>query len=226
MTSICLLCVQDKKKNPEYYRRDSLITPLSYLLRAASESCMVLVMPTELRAGNIAEKNMQTTVRHSRGSRRQERREAVKRDWVFFERGLTGALRQSLNKAGEKERNAGRQSKRAQQPGQGSQDSSPASSWLFAGERSSRHSHFQPSLLHSPLLWEMTTNLAFSSEKAPNPIFVFFYFPDHMGPGALCYLVIGLRMNRNTSLKAPHWLKPLEWILNIWSEERQASIIL
>lgn len=159
---------------------------------------------------------MQTTVRHSQGSRRQERREAVERDWVFFESGLTGALRQSLNKAGEKERNAGRQSKRAQQQGQGSQDSSSASSRLFAGKRSSRHSHFKPSLLHSPLLWEMTTNLAFSSEKAPNPIFVFFYFPDHMGPGAFCYLVTRQWMNRTTSLKAPQWLKPLEWIFNIW----------
>lgn len=185
---------------------------------------MVLVMPAELRAARGWKQkweHLQLTVQHRQVDRRPERER-----WggghggkgLVLERGLAEALWQSLNKAAQrsKEQRERREqeSSRARTP----QDSSPAFSWLPAGEWSSHPSHFNPSFPHpfffSPLrndhqfpllLWEI-----------PQSNLCLFYFYDHMGPGAFCYLVTGLWIRQRTSLRVPLWRRPLEWIFNIW----------
>lgn len=161
MTSVCVLVCARLKT--EYHRRD-----YSTLLPPPTDSLWVLhgvgdaSGSQELQKAENRWEHMQTSGRQ--GDWRQER-EREGRDCgkgLGLEIGLAEALRQSLNKAGEKERYIGRgESSRARTP----QESSPAFSRLPAGERSSNPSHFHPSPSHSPLLWEMTTNFPpFSSE--------------------------------------------------------------
>lgn len=119
MTSLSVyLWVPDRKLN--IIEEILLQHPFSYLLRAPSESCTELVMPAELSAARgwkQSWENMQMTVQHSQADRRQER-EREGRDGRKALGLESGALRQSLNKAGEKERNTGRrESKRAAGPG-------------------------------------------------------------------------------------------------------------
>lgn len=64
----------------------------------------------------------------------------------------------------------------------------------------SHSSHFHQSFIHPfSLRREMTTHFPLSSE---NPHSQFCY---NMGPGALCYLVTGLWIRTNTSLRVPLW---------------------
>lgn len=165
---------------------------------------------------------MQTTVEQKpwRQTAKGEGRDGGK--GLGLESGLAGALRQSLNKAGEEERNT--ESKRAAGPGL----PRIASFFLIACWRAIEQplTFPTPLPLHSVLLWEMTTNSPPLLWESPQSNLCLFYFSNHMGPDAFCYLVTRLWITRNTSLRAPHWPRLLEWIFNIWLEERQASIIL
>lgn len=188
MTSFCVLVYcQAKKLN--IIEEIPLITSFSHLLQAPSESCMVLVMPAELRAArgwkqSWGKKTCKTTVQHSQGDER-EKGEMLERDWTL-ESGVAGASRQSLNKAGEKERNTGkrRESKRAAGPGLPRSHRQLLLDCLLESDRATPH-------FSAPLLWEMTTNFpSLSSEKAPpQSNLCLSYFSNHMGPGAFCYLV-------------------------------------
>lgn len=147
---------------------------------------------------------MQTTVQHSQRDRRQERRERDGGEDLGLESGLAGALRQSLNKAGEKERNTGRgESKRAAGPGHPSSHRQLLLDCLLESDRATPH-------ISTPLLREMTTNPAPHPPREPHSNLCLSYFSSHMGPGAFCYLVNRLQIRRNTSLRAPHWPRPLE----------------
>lgn len=166
------------QKCTEYHRTDSLTTPFSYLLRAAfwvlhgaghasrAQSCKTL--ETELRKTC---KRLSNIARQTDG----EKTEREGRDGL--ESGLAGASRQSLNKAGEKARNTGRgESKRAAGPGLPRTRRQLPLDCLLESDRATPRISTPP--LHFPLLWEMTTNFPRSSEKAPNPILVlFFFFP-------------------------------------------------
>lgn len=111
------LSVQARQKT-EYHKRDFLTRPFSYLLQASkvlhgasyasrAQSCKRLEIELRKHANNCPAKPWRQTAK--------EGRERDGGKGLGLESGLTGALRQSLNKAGEKQRN--RESKRAAGPG-------------------------------------------------------------------------------------------------------------
>lgn len=74
--------------------------------------------------------------------------------------------------------------------------------------------HISTPLSHRPFLpLEKCPPISPSPLRIPTPNF---FFLHNMGPGALCYLVTGLWIHTNTSLRVPLWPRPLEWIFNIW----------
>lgn len=198
-------------------------SPTSYGLLLSPAWCWSCQQSSERReAGNRAEKTckrLSSIARQTDGEWERARGDGL-------ESTLDGALRQSLNKAGEKARNTERgESKRAAGPGLPRTHRQLLLDCLLESDRAATH-------ISTPLPYTL-----FSSEKwppiSPSPLrkppiqsLSFFYLSNHTGPGAFCYLVTGPWIRRNTSLRAPLWPRPLEWIFNIWLDERQTSIIL